>query len=197
MDASGITLQVLPDYQLKLCFPNGSEAIIDMKRRVHAIRFGRLASQELFEAAQHIRTSRANSAEQERHIPLNTRGNSLLAGNVYCGHCGARLSLTTNGKAYPCKDDPHRVIKRVRYICYGKTRKQTIAHFIKVRKGDRFRAIQHVQKGRVVDKIGRGVDYRFYDVFGNIVTARIAAEICKVQCLFFYQNGTYIKIAAI
>lgn len=51
MDASGITLQVLPDYQLKLCFHNGSEAIIDMKRRVHAIRFGRLASQELFEAA--------------------------------------------------------------------------------------------------------------------------------------------------
>ena len=44
-----------------------------------------IISPELFEAAQHIRTSRANSAEQERHIPLNTRGNSLLAGNVYCG----------------------------------------------------------------------------------------------------------------
>ena len=84
-----------------------------------------IISPELFEAAQHIRTSRANSAEQERHIPLNTRGNSLLAGNVYCGHCGARLSLTTNGKAYPCKEDPNRVVKRVRYVCYGKTRKQT------------------------------------------------------------------------
>ena len=84
-----------------------------------------IISPELFEAAQHIRTSRANSAEQERHIPLNTRGNSLLAGNVYCGHCGARLSLTTTGKAYPCKEDPNRVVKRVRYVCYGKTRKQT------------------------------------------------------------------------
>ena len=80
---------------------------------------------ELFEAAQKIRTARANSAEQERTVPLNTRGNSLLAGNVFCGHCGSRLSLTTNGKAYPCKDDPSRVVKRVRYICYGKTRKQT------------------------------------------------------------------------
>ncbi len=80
---------------------------------------------ELFEAAQRIRMNRANSAEQERHIPLNTRGNSLLAGNVYCGHCGSRLALTTNGKAYPCKDDPNRIVKRVRYICYGKTRKQT------------------------------------------------------------------------
>ncbi len=80
---------------------------------------------ELFEAAQAIRTTRANSAEQKRRIPLNTRGNSLLAGNVFCGHCGSRLSLTTNGKAYPCKDDPNRIVKRVRYICYGKTRKQT------------------------------------------------------------------------
>ena len=80
---------------------------------------------ELFEAAQSIRTARANSAEQERRVPLNTRGQSLLAGNVFCGHCGARLSLTTNGKAYPCKDDPNRIVKRVRYVCYGKTRKQT------------------------------------------------------------------------
>ena len=80
---------------------------------------------ELFEAAQHIRTSRANSAEQERRVPLNTRGQSLLAGNVFCGHCGSRLALTTNGKAYPCKEDAHRIVKRVRYICYGKTRKQT------------------------------------------------------------------------
>lgn len=51
MDASGITLHVLPDYQLKLCFPNGSKAIIDMKQRVHAIRFGRLSSPEMFRTA--------------------------------------------------------------------------------------------------------------------------------------------------
>ena len=52
---------------------------------------------ELFEAAQCIRTARAGSAVQERHVPMNTRGKSLLSGNVYCGHCGARLALTTNG----------------------------------------------------------------------------------------------------
>ena len=48
---------------------------------------------ELFETAQRIRTARANSAAQERHVPMNTRGKSLLSGNVYCGHCGARLAL--------------------------------------------------------------------------------------------------------
>ena len=45
---------------------------------------------ELFGAAQHIRTSRANSAEQERRVPLNTRGQSLLAGNVFCDRKSVR-----------------------------------------------------------------------------------------------------------
>ena len=84
-----------------------------------------IISPEQFEAAQRIRNARANSAGQTRTVPLNTRGSALLSGNVFCGHCGARLSLTTNGKFYPCKEDPNRMVKRVRYICYGKTRKQT------------------------------------------------------------------------
>lgn len=58
-------------------------------------------------------------------VHSNIAGNSLLSDNVFCGHCGSRLNLTTNGKAYSCKDDPSRIVKRVRYICYGKTRKQT------------------------------------------------------------------------
>ena len=84
-----------------------------------------LISQEMFDAAQSIRTSRANAAGQERTVPRNIGGQSLLSGNVFCGHCGARLALTTNGKAYPCAADPNRIVKRVWYICYGKTRKQT------------------------------------------------------------------------
>ncbi len=80
---------------------------------------------ELFEAAQRIRTERAAAAAMETHVPMNTRGKSLLSGNIYCGHCGSRLSLTTNGRYYPCAEDPNRMVKRIRYICYGKTRKQT------------------------------------------------------------------------
>ena len=51
METGGITLQVLPNYQIKLCFPNGSQAVINMRHRVHAVRFGRLASPELFVTA--------------------------------------------------------------------------------------------------------------------------------------------------
>lgn len=84
-----------------------------------------IISQELYESAQRIRTARSNAAEEKRTIPRNIAGNALLSGNIFCGHCGSRLNLTTSGRAYPCKADPHRIVKRVRYICYGKTRKQT------------------------------------------------------------------------
>ncbi|MDO5548459.1 MAG: recombinase family protein [Eubacteriales bacterium] len=84
-----------------------------------------IISPELFDAAQQIRTQRANAAEAQRTVPLNTRGKSLLAGNVFCGHCGSRLSLTTVGRNRMRADGSFDKSKRIRYICYGKTRKQT------------------------------------------------------------------------
>jgi len=74
-----------------------------------------------FEAAQNILVQR--SAEYEtRCVPLNTKGTSLLSGNVFCGHCGGRLTVTTNGKKRVCKDGQVTVTPKKRYICYNKTR---------------------------------------------------------------------------
>jgi hypothetical protein len=41
---------------------------------------------------------------------------------VFCGHCGARLTITTNGKKYHRKDGEVTVTPRTRYVCYNKTR---------------------------------------------------------------------------
>lgn len=51
MDSGCVTLRVLPDYQLRLDFKNGSQAIVNMKHRVHAIRFGCLSMPGLFGTA--------------------------------------------------------------------------------------------------------------------------------------------------
>ena len=51
MEGAAVRLSVLPGYQLKLSFRNGSEAIVDMKHRVRAVRFGRLATPGLFRTA--------------------------------------------------------------------------------------------------------------------------------------------------
>lgn len=80
---------------------------------------------EQFEVANKIFESRAKRNKGNPKVPINTRGKSLLAGNVFCGHCGARLTLTTNGRYRKLKDGSVDKTPRIRYVCYGKTRKQT------------------------------------------------------------------------
>lgn len=41
---------------------------------------------ELFEQAQALQKARQNEADEERTVPVNVTGNSLLSGNIYCGH---------------------------------------------------------------------------------------------------------------
>ena len=86
-----------------------------------------IISTSTYEKAQAIRAERRRSIESEsaRHFPLKVTGKSLLSGCIFCGHCGSRLTLTTNGRYYPTKAEPNRIVQRVRYVCYGKTRKQT------------------------------------------------------------------------
>ena len=83
--------------------------------------------QEEFEAAQRIREDRSAHAAEEakHHVPLRTRGQARLSNNVYCGHCGARLALTTSRKWRKLSDGTLDDTLRVRYTCYGKLRKQT------------------------------------------------------------------------
>ena len=144
---------------------------------------------ELFEAAQRIRENRAHEIAQENHVPLNTRGQYLLAGNVFCGHCGSRLSLTTNGKSYPCKDDPNRVVKRVRYICYGKTRKQTecdgqtgyTAHIL----------------NDIIDKVVRQIFERMKAVpKSEVVGVRYREKMEQQKALLRGVKADYTKVAA-
>ena len=74
-----------------------------------------------FEIAQEIKKQRTDNYK-DRCIPLNTRSNSLLSGNVFCGHCGGRLTVTTNGKKRERKDGSVLITPRTRYVCYNKTR---------------------------------------------------------------------------
>ncbi len=79
-----------------------------------------IIDEDTFMRAQEICYQRSSAFADKPRIPMNTRGNSLLAGNVFCGHCGARLCLTTSGKSRPRADGTDPV--RVRYACQTKTR---------------------------------------------------------------------------
>jgi len=41
----------LRDYRLKLTFLNGSTAVVNMEKRVHTLRFARIAPKEIFSTA--------------------------------------------------------------------------------------------------------------------------------------------------
>lgn len=74
---------------------------------------------ELFRRAQEIMQKRTTHHDE---VPLNTRGRSLLVGNVYCGHCGGRLTLTTSGRKRMRKDGTVHRETRARYQCHYNVR---------------------------------------------------------------------------
>lgn len=73
-----------------------------------------------FDTVQDMLAARSRKNEAIRSAPLNTRGTSLLAGNIFCGHCGARLCITTSGKGRPRQDGTD--TRRTRYTCQTKSR---------------------------------------------------------------------------
>ena len=80
---------------------------------------------EQFERAREIMAQRSENHRANPAVPLNTKSKSMLTGKVFCGHCGSRLILSTNGRYRKRKSGTVDMTKRIRYICYGKTRKQT------------------------------------------------------------------------
>ena len=80
----------------------------------------RIIDDKTFSGVQSMLETRSRKYQETRSAPLNTRGNSLLAGNIFCGHCGARLCITTSGKGRRGSDGKD--IMRTRYCCQTKTR---------------------------------------------------------------------------
>jgi DNA invertase Pin-like site-specific DNA recombinase len=126
-----------------------------------------------FELAQNLALQRS-AAYQELCVPLNTRGNSLLSGNVFCGHCGARLTVTTNGKKYHRQDGGVTVTPRTRYVCYNKTRHAQLCDG---------------QTGYTVHKLDAIIDGVVHELFASlndipkeaVIAARCAEQIADTQ----------------
>lgn len=78
-----------------------------------------IISEETFLKAQDMMEKRVTHHSE---VPLNTRGQSLLVGNVFCGHCGGRLTLTTSGRKRVLKDGTIHRETRARYQCHYNVR---------------------------------------------------------------------------
>ncbi len=79
-----------------------------------------IVDEKTFNIVKDMLIARSRQTEAIRSKPLNTRGNSLLSGFIFCGHCGARLCVTTSGKYGRKKDGDYTT--RTRYTCQTKSR---------------------------------------------------------------------------
>ena len=84
----------------------------------------RIIDRHTYDLAQQVMEQRSIEDARTRTLPLNTTGQSLLSGNVFCAHCGGRLVLTTNGTVRTNANGERIGRKRIRYVCYNKTRKR-------------------------------------------------------------------------
>ena len=74
---------------------------------------------DVFSHAQEIMRQRT---QPHSSVPLNCKGKSLLVGNIYCAHCGNRLTLTTSGRKKKMPDGTIQKEIRMRYQCHYKVR---------------------------------------------------------------------------
>jgi len=110
----------------------------------------RIIPDDIWSKAQDIMEKRNSDAADARTYPMNTESRCLLNGKVYCASCGSRLIVTTNGR-YIYENGVK--YKKLRYMCYGKSRKQTDCHG---------------QTGYTVPRLDRIVDGVIHHIFENM-----------------------------
>ena len=145
-----------------------------------------IVSQTLFDKAQGIRRERAEAKANTPRVPINMRGNSLLSGNVFCGHCGSRLHLTTTSRYYKKADGTVVKKRRVRYACYKKVRKI-------VECGG--------QSGYSAEKLDRMVEAVIKDVFNKMkgiskdemIAARYEKQLALRKCALTKARAEFAK----
>lgn len=83
-----------------------------------------IISEELWNRAQDIVHQRERNNADRRTISIRTQGESLLAGNIFCAHCGRRLVYTSFDKNYERKDGGITPYRIRRYQCASRTWKR-------------------------------------------------------------------------
>ena len=82
----------------------------------------RIIDDDTWLRSQDLVKQRSNEYQEKRRVPRKVAANCLLTGNIFCGHCGARLITSTAG-AKRTRSDGSEVTRRWwRYLCYNRVR---------------------------------------------------------------------------
>lgn len=78
---------------------------------------------EEYESVQFILNQRSRKDEEKRQIAMSTKGKAMLSGNVFCAHCGHRLTTICYKDRYERRDGTVNEAVVIKYSCYHKSRK--------------------------------------------------------------------------
>jgi hypothetical protein len=114
---------------------------------------------------------------------MNTESRCLLNGKVYCMDCGSRLIVATNGRYMINGGEKS---KRLRYMCYGKSRKQTNCQG------------QTSYSAKRLDNVVDGIIRHIFEDMRNIskkdvVSSGIKALQKELECRYNAAQRDYVK----
>ena len=77
---------------------------------------------DTFEEVQRIMDNRKGKLREDNTSPFQTKGNNLLSGTLFCGHCGKRMVQTSKTRINTLADGTVKRYDRSSYMCYAKAR---------------------------------------------------------------------------
>lgn len=92
-------------------------------RTSEALQKLQIRSKDTYQKILYILEQRNCKNEQKRHIALQTKGQALLSGNIFCAHCGGRLTTIRYRDKYTRVDGSVYSVDQLKYSCYHKSRK--------------------------------------------------------------------------
>jgi len=85
-----------------------------------------IVDDEIFDQAQKIIVQRSEKNDQKTQIARNTKGKTLLSGNIYCAHCGSHMIATSYVDRHIRADGSKYEVRKQRYICCNKARRRGV-----------------------------------------------------------------------
>jgi DNA invertase Pin-like site-specific DNA recombinase len=79
-----------------------------------------IVDQDTFNRGRELARQRSDKNIKDRSLPKMIKSQAALSGNIFCGHCGARLMTSSAGRV---KDDGHgetRNYRYWRYVCHNR-----------------------------------------------------------------------------
>lgn len=83
----------------------------------------KIRSEDTYRQILYILEQRSQKNEEKRHVALQTKGQAMLSGNLFCAHCGGRLTTIRYRDRYMRADGSEYSVDQIKYSCYHKSRK--------------------------------------------------------------------------